>query len=339
MKKIIFLWAALLMTAVSCEKNIPETEVCGIPMTLTATIGSDETRISYTDDEANKVIKALWRSGDKVSVVSIGSDNAVIANDIFTTTGSGESADFNGTFTGGDAAVRVMVYYPAMTESYIESSVTKWGAPSFNDGYNRVGVIHGISVGDKFIWRSCNNMLQRTADSPAHLENLMVLAGTGNLSDIKNNSLKVTLAHNMYVFKVNMTFPSEGETVRHVELIRTSSTGSYGKDQTIDWSGWGYIYAGGGRSLGGYGHKVMMNLGEKITSYEMGSGVTVPSGRKLTVYMPASPSSNGSIGITAGDQFTIECTTSANNKYSKTLTVTSNRSFSMGNVYPVDVTF
>lgn len=338
MKRSIVLWAALLMIAVSCEKNIPETEVCGIPMTLTATIGSDETRLSFTDDETNKVIKTLWEAGDKLSVVSIGSDYTVIANDIFTTNSAGNSVDFTGTFTGGEAAVKIMVYYPAMTESYSQSNGTNWGAPSYNGGFNSHGALYNICVGDKYIHRNSGNFLQRTANSTDHMKDLMILAGAGNMNDIRNNSLTVTMEHNLYVFKVNLTFPTEDDIIRHVELVRTTSTGSTGKDATISWSGWGYIYAYGGRSAGGYSNLVGMNLGDKITSQEMGSGVTIPSSKKLTVYIPAGTTTNGVIGVNAGDKFRIDCRGSRST-YSKTLTVASNTTFKRGMVYPVDVTF
>ncbi|MBQ7574964.1 MAG: hypothetical protein IJT26_00335 [Bacteroidales bacterium] len=338
MKRSIILWAAMMMIAISCEKAMPVTETSGIPMTLTATISSDETRLSFTDDPANKVIKTLWEAGDKVSVVSIGADNAMIANDIFTTESSGESVDFTGTFTGGNDAVKIMVYYPAMTESYSQSNGTNWGAPSYNGGYNKQGILYNICVGDKYIHRNSSNFLQRSADSPDHLKDLMILAGAGNMNDIRNNSLTVTMEHNLYVFKVNLTFPTEDDIIRHVELVRTTSTGSTGKDATISWSGWGYIYAYGGRSAGGYSNLVRMNLGDKITSQEMGSGVNIPSSKKLTVYIPAGTTTNGVIGVNTGDKFRIDCK-GTRSSYSKTLTVASNTTFKRGMVYPVDVTF
>ena len=328
----------MMMIAISCEKAMPVTETSGIPMTLTATISSDETRLSFTDDPANKVIKTLWEAGDKVSVVSIGADNAMIANDIFTTESSGESVDFTGTFTGGNDAVKIMVYYPAMTESYSQSNGTNWGAPSYNGGYNKQGILYNICVGDKYIHRNSSNFLQRSADSPDHLKDLMILAGAGNMNDIRNNSLTVTMEHNLYVFKVNLTFPTEDDIIWHVELVRTTSTGSTGKDATISWSGWGYIYAYGGRSAGGYSNLVRMNLGDKITSQEMGSGVNIPSSKKLTVYIPAGTTTNGVIGVNTGDKFRIDCK-GTRSSYSKTLTVASNTTFKRGMVYPVDVTF
>ena len=69
MRKIFnFISIALLITAVSCNKDIlnPATEdQVGVPMTLTLTIGEPETRVATTDDELAKKLSFAWEAVTK----------------------------------------------------------------------------------------------------------------------------------------------------------------------------------------------------------------------------------------------------------------------------------
>ena len=79
----------------ACDKTeAPAVKEAGVPMILKATIGDPASRVTITDDEGNKVLKAAWEAGDKVSVLSVDNSGKLIANDIFTAGAAGKTATF-----------------------------------------------------------------------------------------------------------------------------------------------------------------------------------------------------------------------------------------------------
>ena len=71
MKRIILSAFVLIAALVSCQKNtaLDQIESRAIKMTLTATIGNDDTKISFED--VDNVLKTSWDQFDKVSVISL----------------------------------------------------------------------------------------------------------------------------------------------------------------------------------------------------------------------------------------------------------------------------
>ena len=101
MKKYIISVACILAALVSCQKNDApvQTPQENQPMkvTLTATIGSDDTKVSFVDE--NNVLKTAWEVGDNVSLIALDESGNVLSNDVFTTLSAGKSVNFTGTFT------------------------------------------------------------------------------------------------------------------------------------------------------------------------------------------------------------------------------------------------
>ena len=85
MKRYIVSMACVIAALVSCQKNETPVEAADenqpIRLTLTATIGGDDTKVTYVDEE--NVLKAAWEAGDKVSLLSLDISGNLLSNDVF----------------------------------------------------------------------------------------------------------------------------------------------------------------------------------------------------------------------------------------------------------------
>ena len=90
----MMLSACALMS--SCQKNASSVQTSQenqpIKVTLTATIGGDDTKVSYVEED--NVLKTEWELYDKVSVLSLDSGGNVLANNVFTATSAGKTGVF-----------------------------------------------------------------------------------------------------------------------------------------------------------------------------------------------------------------------------------------------------
>ena len=332
MKKLFFFVSvALLITAVGCNKNnLPETETPeGVQMTITATIDDPTTRITATDDEAGRKLTFAWEAGDKISVISVNSSGVLIANDIFTATAGGSTADFTGTFTGGASADKVVVFYPALTESYEESSVTKWRVPSEN-GYSDCGILEGLS--DVYIRIRGWYYLQTALDSPSHLKNYMILRGEADIAAIKTNTLAVNLEHMTTVLKLKLTLPSPGINIESVDVEMKKADDS---PLVAVGLGWGYISQLKSFPLGGSSNNADLCLGSSIVS-GTGTGLTV-TGTEATFYIPFVLNTQGAskYSFTSGQKFVVHAY-SGTKDYSEEKIFTANKDLEPGKLYTIN---
>ena len=339
MKKHLIFGAVLLaVLAVSCNKaDIPasEPEAKGVPMTLTVTIVSADTKVDVVDDETNKVLKCNWKIGDQVSVISLGSVNGVWTNDIFEATATGKTASFSGTFTGGTPD-KVVVLYPALTKGAGTAS-DMWYSPTYNGDYNPKGLLRGMYSGDDYVEFFTNYYLQQSLNSAADLEKYLLMAGEADLSDLSTDKLTVSLVHKMSVLKANLTFKTPDKVLRYVNVTAVKSD-----DSTFPFVQNGFCLVKDITSSFDTNTKInniKMCTGTTIDGGN-GSGLTV-SGSSATVYIPFAPASDtpGQVTFASGDKMVVQAHYNGYPSSSKEFTFTSDKTLREGRLYTIDVVF
>ena len=284
MKKLNhFLMAGLaLVAAVSCSKTEtpaaqPEESV-GVPMTLTATIGGPETKMTMTED--GNALKATWDASEKISVITYtgsGYSARVQTIDTFTYTGTAgqKSVDFTGTFTG-DAANNIWVVYPALEYDsvkgdYRSASGMLYGVKKESDGGNSYIYIDYWSA----------SYTQTAHADPSFLKDNL-LTGTGTVSGSgAGASLAVDLKPAFGVLKMTLTLPSSVTVGSKVYGVRVTATGGSLFRVNNGFAVIGNLAYGSWTDNG----RIALNGSE---------GIEVPADRKLVCYMPIEPAPSGS---------------------------------------------
>lgn len=280
MRKIIFSAFVLLMAMVSCQKNtVPEqAESRAIPMTLTATIGGDDTKISFED--VDNVLKTAWEQYDKVSVISLDVSGNILTNDIFTVTSPspGKKAEFEGAFTNDPETKSVWIYYPALTEGE-GTAEDPWQVPAAND-YDEHGVLYELVQGTPYTHYNSRTQLQIAANSHSNLEQYVVLSGEADLQNLAEAKLDANLFYCSYILKVSVKLPKAGIGVRSLTISAYTSDGD--NSVSVSGSGWACInepenFPGGSNSAW------MICFGDKV-EYGIGTGVKFPTD-EFTTYI------------------------------------------------------
>ena len=332
MKKLnnILLAGLALVAAVSCSKTEtpaeqPEESV-GVPMTLTATIGGPETKMTMAED--GNALKATWDASEKISVITYtGSGDGVRVQTIDTFEYSGtagvKSADFTGTFTG-DAANNIWVVYPALEYDSVKG-----------DHRSASGLLYGVKKesdgGDYKIYINYwgGSYTQTANADPSFLvDNL--LTGTGTVS---GSALTVDLKPAFGVLKMTLTLPAaaDGGPVYGVQVTTNNSIfRSAGSDSFTNIPDLAY----GSYTTSG---KIALNGA---------TGIAVPADRKLVCYMPILPrGSFGTGGITALQVQVAKAYTTGGifwgGAYSATKTLTANPAIAAeaGKMYRMELSF
>ena len=281
MKKHFISMACILTALVSCQKNAaPEQtpqENQPIKVTLTATIGGDDTKVSFVDED--NVLKTAWEVGDKISVLSV-NNGYLISNDVFVAKNAGKIAEFNGTFTNDPNTTFVYVYYPALTEG--EGTVEK-PYMSKPDNGSSYGVLNDFYL---YQYDDYNSMyfsildgyyLQNENADPSHISNQMIMMGE---AEMHGNDFTTELGHLSYVIKATMTLPSDGYSVNKMDLASYKSDGSNANVTATDWQYFGSIPENHNLD-----NTLQMSFGDAIeNSYGEGTGWTLV-GNTLTVYI------------------------------------------------------
>lgn len=239
MKKFFIPMVCMLAAIVSCQKNDvaeknPEA-IQPVMVTLRATIGDDDTKVSYVE-EAN-VLKTAWELYDKVSVLSLDDGGNVLYNDIFTSQSAGKTADFSGYFHNDPLTASVWVYYPALTEG--EGTEEKpWQVPSANS-LDTFGVLSDVKVNHEFSANmdfTSGHQLQKESNKFSNLEQFIVMSGQADLEKLSSSELDVKIYHRSYVIKMDITLPKAGLTVRSLTVSAKSSDGT--KEIPLSGTGW-----------------------------------------------------------------------------------------------------
>ena len=278
MKKLIFSASVLLMALASCQKNdAPEVSSSSIPMTLTATIGGKDTKVSYVDED--NVLKTEWELYDKLSLLAVDVSGNLISNNIFTAQSAGKTVDFAGEFTNDPNTRAVYVYYPALAQG--EGTAVNPYSVYPPDSYNDHGVLEGAKKGTPYITFYNSYQLQRSNAGTSHLEQYLVMSGKANLDALAENTMDVTLEHRSYVVKAIITLPETGLTVYSADMDFSLQSPSVG----IGGFGWTYINEKDLFPGNSQDNELKMLFGEDIDS-GCGTGITL-EGNELVIYFPA----------------------------------------------------
>lgn len=274
--------ACMLTALVSCQKNdnveqAPEANQ-PIKMTLTATIGNDDTKVSYQD--VDNTLKTVWDLFDKVSVLSLDGGGNVLTNDVFTAVSAGKSAKFEGEFSNDPATASVWVFYPALTEG--EGTEEKpWQMPKANS-YDKYGVLYNVKKGSSYLNFTADSQLQKELGSLSDLEQFMVMSGQADIQKLSEAKFDVKLLHRSYVLKVSLTLPKSGLTVRSLTISAKASDGNNGV--AVCGSAWTTVN-NPEHFPGGWNTSWMMNFGEDVDAGK-GTGLLVED-NNLTTYIVA----------------------------------------------------
>lgn len=335
MKKHFISMACILAALVSCQKNAApvQTPQENQPMkvTLTATIGGNDTKISYVDED--NVLKTAWEVGDKVSILALDNTSHLLSNDIFTASAAGKRVDFTGVYTNHEDATQVFVYYPALTEGEGTKENPYMSKPDEGASY---GVINDFILKENYESGSLyydildDTHLQKINNDPSHLSNQMILKGTAVM---EGNNFTTTLAHQSYVIKATLTLPAAGYTVKKMTLESHASEDGY---KNITATSWQYIY------YYPVNHNIDTNLtmsfGEVIAnpSTDEGTGWTL-EGNTMTLYMVG----HGTHEMEVGDYWSISLPSYLSAEYHHlvgTKTFSSNKTIEPGKMYRLSAT-
>lgn len=269
----ILLAGLLLVASVSCNKQFNPSEEpeakAGVPLTLTATIGGADTKLSYTAD--GNGLKATWGASEKISVITYSGtdyDAKVETIDTFSYSGgAGEkSVDFTGSFTG-DASNPILVLYPAVED-----------ADKDGEYRSATGSIYGMKIGESdFRLNLATN--QETDNSFSFLDNNTILYGSGTIS---GSTLDVPLKHFTSIVKLEITFSgssySDDFVVRNVNIVPWDNEGNKK-----------YAFWGDHSSIGDFPSWTSDSYQTPLLSLGGTEGLKIGSSRKITVYVPFAP--------------------------------------------------
>lgn len=225
MKRYIIAITAVFAVLVSCQKSeepqVSVSETNPIEMTLNVSIESDDTKVTFTDDD--NVLRTAWEVGDKVSVLGVDLYGKLRTNDVFTATSAGKSATFSGTYSNDSWTANVYVIYPALSEGK-GTSENQWSSES--------GVVYGAYIDNAF-YNVSHPDVSNTLNDPSHLKNVAVMHGLATKS---GSEFDVTLSHQTYVIKLNLTFPVDGVTPYFVYVKGFDKNGTSKHPSKYGWT-------------------------------------------------------------------------------------------------------
>ena len=190
----------------SLESEIIVPEKPGIPMTVTASLGGG-TKATYALDGG--LLKTTWDASETISVITYRS-SAIYSVDNFTYSGAAgvSSAEFSGTFTGGELGAfdDVWLVYPAITEDYdtsyhgsAASSVNGFRTVYYQDGdyLNYLHFGHMNVAWEQHIIQSANGDFSHIAEACA-------IMGPATM---EGNAISGSLTPVIALLKLNLVLP------------------------------------------------------------------------------------------------------------------------------------
>ena len=322
MKRYIVSMACVIAALVSCQKNETPVEAADenqpIRLTLTATIGGDDTKVTYVDEE--NVLKAAWEAGDKVSLLSLDISGNLLSNDVFEATSAGKSAEFEGSFTNDPATVSVWVYYPALTEGSgdgVQDSEA-WHSPKTYTS-DVLGVLYGARQGTPYISRAGATILQKEQSSSSHVGDYTMLYGVADIDKLLSEDFSVVLSNMSYVIKAEFTLPEEDMTIYNIQISCKNEDGT----QSVRVSGTGWFYINSPEISAGNGSSTFHQicLGDDVDG-GTGTGLEL-EGNKITVYFVGYSAKTYYVdkqardypNVVAGDYFDISASVGKNSEW------------------------
>lgn len=206
MKKTLFAIITAAFAVLSCtveksQQPLSESSpsVAKIPMTLTASIGPADTKVSMTEDNG---MKATWDEEEQISLVSYDTEGHVLAIDIFTSIG--EAGRTKGVFTGELSDVhpyKIICWYPAV--DYFDTSEAYNIGSAPNEYGSRLFKIQ--STGRSQSWLNLNGQYQMSATDCSHIAKNSLMRG----EVVQNNgNLDVNIENCLSVLKIKMQLPA-----------------------------------------------------------------------------------------------------------------------------------
>ncbi len=285
MKKHLFILMVACAAVVACNKNESPVEAPSesnpVKMTLTATIGAD-TKVSYVDE--GNVLKTAWEKDDKVSLLALDGQNRLLSNDIFEAKSSGKTVDFSGMYANHKDAVKVYVYYPALTEGEGTREKPFMSAPPAG---GQCGLIYDLSLREHdtnpglpesmFSHLLDWYYLQNDNADPSHLAQCAFMKG---LAEMDGDTFEVTLDHMSYIIKAVFTLPENGYDVKKSVITSYDKNGTGVNISATDWQ---YVYEE--PSNHNLDYTLELSFGDEITNWGngTGSGFTL-AGNTVTAY-------------------------------------------------------
>jgi hypothetical protein len=242
MRKLSLFIIAAFTALTACQKAEESAKLVGRPMTLSATIGDPDSKITFTDE--SNALKASWDAEESISVLTLSSDNnytaKVLSVDKFTSSGAAgrKTAEFTGTFTGGESPAKVICLYPALEETSPGSK--EWVAAATDNPYQKT-IYNICSDGSEsgLYWRANSySTVYNTSDgNTSHIASRNVLRGDATIS---GSSLSVSLRSIYSALRLNLTMDGIDVNANIGELT-IKMLNSDGSDGKLFVAGWGYI--------------------------------------------------------------------------------------------------
>lgn len=338
MKKTMIIAVAMLLTTLSCQKNITsETEPTNgnppIKLTLTASIAGPETKVIYT--EKDNALKFAWEKGDKVSLITIDGSGNALSNDVLTAKSGGAKAQFEGTWSNPENATSVVVYYPALTEG--DGSKEKpWMSKDYDNCPDGVGVLYDCIKGKMTIRIRNDDHLQTKNGDTSKLKHYVVMKGDiSNIQALKTGKINTSLKNMCYVIKVRAKIPE-----------------SFGQVTAMYFECDHEISSGGSTVLGADFSKFTMGntfagvyFGDKLSDFTkdiISTGVPIDSEGYVTAYMMCYGCSYGGKGyhLPSGTKINVTALDSEGKEtISDDFTLTKDNTLKPGNMYRFNVEF
>ncbi len=315
MKKSIILLAVVSASLVSCskiEESRPEVK-SGIPMSISVSL-SDLTKTTTVDE--GSVLKSTWDAEESISIITLDAskNGTVLEIDNFTSKGAAgrSSANFTGTFNGGDNPVKVIAVYPAL-----EKDGDTYRTKPYKSNEGTSSILSGIKTYKK--------NLRIKVDYPPyqeggckHLKDYCVMVGKVDTKDLMRGKLSASLRHLMMVIKVTATFPDayKGGQIERVSLTHGSrfpflfDTSAYADLDDFRFSG---------IMSPGMGTSVPVNM-------------VIPASGVVTVYIPCNPIG----GDIRRDEWTFVASVKDKSNYRLTKKLTGDVTYEAGKMYRMD---
>ena len=235
-------------------------------------------------------VKTAWKSGDKVSVISI-KGGQVATVDCFTTQDKGSKATFSGQYTGAEGAA-LLVVYPALDNASgnVYESASLFG--------NSGGFFRAVKNTGYLIYAPKADMkiLQEKNADKSHLEDMEFMIAGGKTTAIFDGSISLSTKMSMIKLTMDSSALTGTEKVTSVSLTLDEGTPftPYRGTFSLDAS------------------KKQWSCTEPKASCKLDLGSFAP-GATLTAYIPVFPNSTGaSLAGTKARELQVEVKTTEN---------------------------
>ena len=295
-----------LVAAASCNKQLDpaeEPEVkAGIPMTLTASIGGPDTKLSFTEE--GNVLKGTWSANEQISVITLNDYGSVKTIDTFTTGSESEgsrTAEFTGVLSADANLDKIQVLYPALVEEYYDGVPLYYGSAKVYTDHRLLG---RVKIGSDLLAVYPQIFTQSANGDKSHLGPATILEGVATVSD---GVLSVSLKPLTSVLKLNCTL-SGYMASGSVEYITVSAIRS--NDNKYCFTNELFSYFGGdGMPINNNSFYSQYYTARIYMGHWNGNAHThlyINGDRQLTVYIPFVPGKGAVWGPSGGAKLSVK---------------------------------